>query len=191
MFHLGLDVLLEAAQQGTHTLFVGATDEEAVHQAADRSVLQLVLGLTVTVSDPYLTDTASVAVVVTDVYEPEPEPRFIDVPTTHTFYADIEWLAAAGITTGCNPPTNDMFCPAAAVTRGQMAAFLARALDLPAAGDDIEFVDDDGSIFEDDIERLAAAGITRGCNPPTNDRFCPNDPVTRGQMAAFLHRALG
>ena len=54
----------------------------------------------------------------------------------------------------------------------------------------MDFVDDDGSIFEEDIERLAAAGITRGCNPPINDRFCPNDPVTRAQMAAFLHRAL-
>jgi len=29
-----------------------------------------------------------------------------------------------------------------------------------------------------------------GCNPPTNDRFCPNDYVTRGQMAAFLARGL-
>ena len=37
--------------------------------------------------------------------------------------------------------------------------------------------------------KLAQAGITRGCNPPTNDRFCPTDFVTRGQMAAFLRRA--
>jgi len=35
-----------------------------------------------------------------------------------------------------------------------------------------------------------AAGITAGCDPPVNDRFCPDDVVTRGQMAAFLHRAL-
>jgi hypothetical protein len=70
-----------------------------------------------------------------------------------------------------------------------MAAFLVRALDL-SAGDSVDFVDDDGSVFEADIEKLAAAGITRGCNPPTNDRFCPDDSVTRGQMAAFLHRAL-
>jgi hypothetical protein len=54
----------------------------------------------------------------------------------------------------------------------------------------VDFVDDDGSVFEDDIERLAVAGITRGCNPPVNDMFCPNDPVTRAQMAAFLHRAM-
>jgi hypothetical protein len=29
-----------------------------------------------------------------------------------------------------------------------------------------------------------------GCNPPVNDRFCPAQSVTRGQMAAFLNRAL-
>lgn len=50
------------------------------------------------------------------------------------------------------------------------------------------FTDDDTSIFEADIEWLAGAGVTLGCNPPTNDNFCPDDPVTRGQMAAFMHR---
>jgi hypothetical protein len=50
------------------------------------------------------------------------------------------------------------------------------------------FTDDDTSIFEADIEWLADAGVTRGCNPPTNDRFCPNENVTRGQMAAFMRR---
>jgi hypothetical protein len=45
-------------------------------------------------------------------------------------------------------------------------------------------------VFAADIAALAQAGITRGCNPPTNDRYCPDDNVTRGQMAAFLTRAL-
>ena len=106
------------------------------------------------------------------------------------FEADIERLAAAGITTGCNPPTNNRYCPDNHLTRGEMAAFLVRALDVTAAGGN-DFVDDDGSIFEADIEKLAAAGITRGCNPPTNNRYCPNDSVTRAEMAAFLVRALG
>jgi len=46
----------------------------------------------------------------------------------------------------------------------------------------------DSNVFHNDIGWLADAGITLGCNPPTNDRYCPNDSVTRGQMAAFLHR---
>ncbi|VAW07292.1 T1SS secreted agglutinin RTX, partial [hydrothermal vent metagenome] len=105
------------------------------------------------------------------------------------FEADIAKLAAAGITKGCNPPTNDRFCPDDPVTRGQMAAFLVRALVLTDDGGGNSFIDDDGSMFEADIAKLAAAGVTKGCNPPTNDRFCPDDSVTRGQMAAFLNRA--
>jgi hypothetical protein len=50
------------------------------------------------------------------------------------------------------------------------------------------FNDDDDSIFESNIEWLASAGVTLGCNPPTNDNFCPGDNVTRGQMAAFMQR---
>ena len=71
-----------------------------------------------------------------------------------------------------------------------MAAFLVRALGYTDDGGGDLFVDDDDSIFEADIDKLATAGVTKGCNPPTNDRFCPTDNVTRGQMAAFLRRAL-
>ncbi len=112
-----------------------------------------------------------------------------DEDSVHQFA--ITELAERGITKGCNPPDNDHFCPDDPVTRGEMAAFLSRALRLVGNGDGARFTDDDGSIFEPDIERLEAAGITKGCNPPVNDRYCPNDPVTRGQMAAFLVRAFG
>jgi hypothetical protein len=107
------------------------------------------------------------------------------------FEADIEKLAAAGITKGCNPPDNDRFCPDHKVTREQMAAFLVHALDYTDDGDGDLFIDDDDSIFEHDIDCLATAGVTKGCNPPANTRYCPTSYVTRGQMAAFLHRALG
>ena len=99
-----------------------------------------------------------------------------------TFEDDINRLRQAGITTGCG---TDMFCPDLPVTRGQMAAFLNRALQLPAADQDY-FTDDNGSTFEDDINRLRQAGITTGCG---TDMFCPDLPVTRGQMATFLYRA--
>jgi hypothetical protein len=103
------------------------------------------------------------------------------------FENDIEWMADSGITKGCNPPTNNMYCPDNRVTRDVMAVYLARALNLPTASKDY-FDDDDGSQFEDDINRMAKAGITKGCG----DRmFCPRDTVDRGQMAAFLVRALG
>jgi hypothetical protein len=103
--------------------------------------------------------------------------------------ADIEAVAEAGITRGCNPPLNDRFCPDDPVTRAQMAAFLVRALGLTEEGGS-SFVDTDG-VFARDVDRLATAGVTRGCDPPIGDRFCPGDPVTRAQMASFLTRALG
>jgi hypothetical protein len=113
---------------------------------------------------------------------------FADVPSSHVFADDIDWLADSGITLGCNPPDNTLFCPGDSVTRGQMAAFLHRALETRLVPDGpVEFIDDDSSVFEADIEWLASTGVTRGCDV---DRFCPDQPVTRGQMAAFLTRAL-
>ncbi|MEX0667484.1 MAG: S-layer homology domain-containing protein, partial [Acidimicrobiia bacterium] len=53
------------------------------------------------------------------------------------------------------------------------------------------FIDDNGNFHEGSIEAIAALGITRGCNPPLVDRFCPGNDVTRAEMAAFLIAALG
>jgi S-layer homology domain len=120
--------------------------------------------------------------------------RALDLPPATSDYfsddtgsphqADINRVAQAGITVGCSPTA---YCPTLTVTRDQMASFLARALDLPAAASDY-FSDDTGSPHEADINGLAQAGITNGC---AAGRYCPRDPVTREQMAAFLHRALG
>jgi hypothetical protein len=99
------------------------------------------------------------------------------------FEADIEWLAAEGITLGC---AIELFCPKAPVTRGQMASFLVRSLDLPASATDA-FTDDAASSHQADINALAEAGITTGCGPGV---FCPEESVTRQQMASFLTRAL-
>lgn len=58
--------------------------------------------------------------------------QFSDVPTSNIFHDDIGWLADAGITQGCNPPTNDKFCPDDNVTRQQMAAFMRRLAESQA-----------------------------------------------------------
>ncbi|MGA7098247.1 MAG: N-acetylmuramoyl-L-alanine amidase [Acidimicrobiia bacterium] len=101
---------------------------------------------------------------------------------------NIEAIYAAGITTGCNPPESNRFCPDDTVTRGQMAAFISRSLGLPATDVDY-FTDDDGTLFEGAIDRIAQEGVTVGCNPPANDHFCPDRPMSRGEMAAMLARA--
>ncbi len=105
------------------------------------------------------------------------------------FANDIMWVAQAGITFGCNPPVNDNYCPTDPLTRGQMAAMFVRAFDLPATAVDY-FTDDEASVFEDDVNRLAEAGITLGCNPPANDNYCPDDLLNRGEIAAFFRRSL-
>jgi hypothetical protein len=96
---------------------------------------------------------------------------------------DINRVAEAEITAGC---AAQRYCPTAAVQRGQMASFLVRAFALPPTSEDF-FTDDDGSMHEKDINAVAAAGITAGCDAT---RFCPTGPVTRGHMVAFLHRAM-
>jgi hypothetical protein len=103
--------------------------------------------------------------------------------------ANIDALAAAGITKGCNPPGNTRFCPDRITSRGEMASFLVRALALLPAPSQ-PFVDVAGSVHRDDIAALAFGGITKGCNPPTNDRFCPDAAVNRAETASFLVRSL-
>jgi hypothetical protein len=51
---------------------------------------------------------------------------FTDVPDTHTFHEDIAWMKASGVTRGCNPPANTLYCPEDDVKRSQMAAFMRR-----------------------------------------------------------------
>jgi 5'-nucleotidase len=114
---------------------------------------------------------------------------FVDVPDDHTFHGDIARLSAAGITRGCNPPDNDEFCPERPLTRGEMAAFFTRGLGLTSTDGATDFVDTDDSTFVNDIAKLSATGITRGCNPPDNDMYCPDREITRGEIAAFFHRA--
>jgi hypothetical protein len=93
----------------------------------------------------------------------------------------IEAVAGAGVAAGCGPR---MYCPIQDVSRAQMAAFLARALDLPPASVD-HFADDDDSPHQDAINRVAEAGIATGRSPGS---FAPREPVQRAEMAAFLTR---
>ena len=99
------------------------------------------------------------------------------------FVAEIEWLAERGVTLGCG---GGNFCPSEPVTREQMASFVVRAMELPAASRD-HFSDDGGSSHQDNINRLADAGVTNGCG---GTAFCPTGQVLREQMASFLARAL-
>src|ERR1041384_5238031 len=122
---------------------------------------------------------------------PPPTQRFTDVPPANPFYEFIDRLAVLGITVGCNPPSNTMYCPSSAVTREQMSAFVLRGLgefDPPTPGSQ-RFTDvPPANVFYNFIDRMAVLNITLGCDPG-HTMYCPANPVTRAQMAAFLVRA--
>jgi len=119
---------------------------------------------------------------------------FYDVPGTSSIWRWVEGLYAQGITGGCaNTPLR--YCPNNAITRTQMAVFLLRAMnggsytpptgltnvfsDVPSAGNEWA---------QNWINQFYLSGITAGCSSsPMN--YCPDNSVTRAQMAIFLLRA--
>lgn len=114
-----------------------------------------------------------------------PDPGFTDVDAGSVHGTAVANLAAAGIVEGFPDGT---FGARRSVTRGQVAAFLDRALDLPDGGD--PGFDDvpAGSTHARAIAAMAAADISGGFGDGT---FRPHEPITRGQMASLLQRALG
>ncbi|HWP43126.1 MAG TPA: S-layer homology domain-containing protein [Blastocatellia bacterium] len=114
--------------------------------------------------------------------------RFVDVPPSSIFYSFIDRMAVLGITSGCtaSPP---MYCPASPVTRDQMAAFIIRGLSIfdPPTPSSQRFLDvPPTNLFYKFVEEMAVRGITAGCG---GGNYCPGQPVTRAEMAAFLVRA--
>jgi hypothetical protein len=115
-----------------------------------------------------------------------PEDGFTDVAQGAVHEAAVDCITWWGVTLG----GGSGYAPGGGVTRGQMASFLSRAVlksggTLPPAAD--AFGDDDASVHEQAIGRLAAAGLVQGTSP---GRFSPDGPVTREQMATFLVRVL-
>jgi hypothetical protein len=139
------------------------------------------------VGDPTVTTTQVLASAVSAPPAPaSPTYPVMNVFTdlgSSKFVGSIQWIYDEKITGGC---TSTRYCPVDYVTRGEMASFLARTMDLPAATKDY-FSDDNGMTHEGNINRVAEAGITGGCAPGL---FCRNASVTRAQMAGFLVRAL-
>jgi len=121
-------------------------------------------------------------------------PIFADVPPSHMFYPYIEAFYQAGITSGCSQVPK-MFCPDSLVTRGEMAVFIERAMGnfapTPNPTDMFADVPQPGlEAFAPFIEEFYNDGITTGC-AVSPLRYCPQDNVTRGEMAVFIERAMG
>jgi hypothetical protein len=128
---------------------------------------------------------------------------FADVLPTDSGCKFIHYLLAKGITAGCG---GGNYCPSDAVTRWQMAVFLAAAMagnyvpssgtvpsmgsyNCEPSGGTSVFADvapnDPGCKF---IHYIAATGVTAGCNP---GYYCPAQDLHRDQMAVFVTTAFG
>ena len=111
---------------------------------------------------------------------------FSDVPVTYWAWQYIERLYAAGITGGCG---NGNYCPANPVTRAQMAVFLLKGIHGPGftptgVGVSTGFTDVPIDHWAGAwIKQLATEAITGGCG---SGLYCPENSVTRAQMAVFL-----
>jgi hypothetical protein len=132
------------------------------------------------------------------ILQSDPIIAFNDVPLTHLAFISVDTVAVSGIAAGCvgdtpgTPQNEARFCPDDSITRAQMAVFIETSLGNPPNTCT-------GGVFTDVntasvgtavcgfIEKLFADGITGGCTPT---QFCPNAPVTRAQMAAFIEKAL-
>jgi len=127
---------------------------------------------------------------------------FTDVPQDHWAYSYVETILHHGITAGWTETT---YAPLLPVKRWHMATFLTRAMldngPVPTTGTvpdrgDYDCTPGGTSVFSDvppgssmcpAVHYIASQEVTLGCGGTS---FCPYNPVTRRQMAAFLARVM-
>lgn len=127
-----------------------------------------------------------VAVMIAKALQLDGTPRdtkFSDVPSSNQNSGYIQSAAEAGIINGYD---GGIFKSTTQVTRGHMAAFIARAFDLPAGSKTFTDVPSNHTAF-DAVKQLAAANITTGYADGT---FKPQNNLTRAHISAFIARAI-
>ncbi|MFP4553512.1 MAG: FG-GAP-like repeat-containing protein [Actinomycetota bacterium] len=106
----------------------------------------------------------------------------------HVAEGAINGLADAGISTGCD---KDRFCPDRQISRGEMAALITRAFEWDQQADPDQYVDLDDTPFDEPLVKLAARRGLLACDPPVNQRLCPEASVRRDEAVYALVSALG
>ncbi|BBI31920.1 S-layer homology domain-containing protein [Cohnella abietis] len=111
---------------------------------------------------------------------------FSDVPATHWAARTLQILAAKHVVNGVS---DNLFQPAGETTRAEFVALLVRALNLEAAEDVKAFKDvKSDAWYAGSVQAAVKAGIVTGVSV---DRFAPNAPISRAEMAVLIARALG
>ena len=132
---------------------------------------------------------------VTERPDPDPEPdddkAFSDIDDVSSLHRAVRTLSAEGVLdgTGCG---RGRLCPEDHLLRWEMAVWLVRVVDdgadpRPTRRSRFSDVEAD-AWWSPHVERLAELGITEGCKAEPLS-YCPDQPVTRAQMASFLVRA--
>ena len=165
----------------------GTTYTVTVNTGSGNGALRLDVPATATVEDLSANDLAGLPFQTGQTYFMARLQTFDDVATTYWAWSFIERLYAAGITGGCAPGT---YC-LGSVNRAQMAIFLERGMNgptfTPPAATGTIFTDVSNTYWAASwIEQLYNDGITAGCGAGI---YCPENNVTRAEMAIFLLRA--
>ena len=109
--------------------------------------------------------------------------NFKDIGSNHPEKAKVDSLVDKGVISGFEDGT---FRPSEKVSRAQFAAFVARALDLPAATSSFKDVSKSSTLYSE-VSSAYKAGIIKGFK---DGSFKPNVDVSRADIAVMLDRAL-
>ena len=108
---------------------------------------------------------------------------FTDVSEKDWFYGDVMFVYENGLMLGTS---KTLFSPHGTATRGMMATILWRMEGSPAPKGKNSFTDvEAGKWYADAITWTAENGIFAGYG---KDKFGPDDPITREQLAAIFYR---
>ena len=108
---------------------------------------------------------------------------FTDVSEKDWFYGDVMFVCENGLILGTS---KTLFSPHGTATRGMMATILWRMEGSPAPKGKNSFTDvEAGKWYADAITWTAENGIFAGYG---KDKFGPDDPITREQLAAIFYR---
>lgn len=185
VFLLSFSLILPAKS----SIAAGFSDVPTTHANYDDIMFLLEKGVieeTTTFGVSSIVTREDVAVMIAKALQLDGTPRdtkFSDVPSSNKNSGYIQSAAEAGIINGYD---GGQFKPTTQVTRGHMAAFIARAFDLPTGSKTFTDVQSNHTAF-DAVKQLAAANITTGYADGT---FKPQNNLTRAHISAFLARAI-
>ncbi len=122
-----------------------------------------------------------------------PNTFFPDVPQSHQFFTEIEWMGTSGLSTGIKTADGReaQYQPKTRVSREAMAAFLYRLQGANYRGPAVSPFSDvkPGDPFYNEIAWMHQMGYSTGIKQPSGKpKYAPKDRVSREAMAAFIYR---